>query len=83
MNTNTAYEPAARSSFDEQARPKDIQRSIDGKPLWRKAFLITFWVLQIIICIVGWGFGAFSLVVKSYSEDDKSQTALEYVYLYP
>ncbi|KEQ70841.1 hypothetical protein M436DRAFT_29068, partial [Aureobasidium namibiae CBS 147.97] len=43
---------------------------------WSKAFLITFWVLQIIICIVGWCFGAFGLVVKSYADDEDADTAL-------
>jgi hypothetical protein len=80
MNTDTAYQPAARSSFDEPARPRDIQRSTNGKPLWNKAFLITFWVLQIIICIVAWGFGAFGLVVKSYSDSEDADTALRYLY---
>jgi hypothetical protein len=82
MNTDTAYQPAARSSLDEPARPRDIQRSTNGKPLWNKAFLITFWVLQIIICIVAWGFGAFGLVVKSYSDSEDADTALRYLYPY-
>jgi len=78
LNTDTAYQPAARSSIEEQRPPRTIQRSFNGKPLWSKAFLITFWVLQIIICIIGWCFGAFGLVIKSYADDEDADTALRY-----
>ncbi|THY80107.1 hypothetical protein D6C95_09669 [Aureobasidium pullulans] len=36
---------------------------------WSYGFLITFWVLQILVCIVGWFFGAVALNVKSLFTD--------------
>jgi hypothetical protein len=80
LNTETAYQPAARSSFDEQRTPMDnIQRFSNGKRMWSKAFLITFWVLQLLICIVYWAFGAFYIYATSISESEDGDNALGYV----
>ena len=49
---------------------------------WSYGFLITFWVLQILVCIVGWFFGAVALTVKSLFTDhhnvEGAGRALEY-----
>jgi len=80
MNTDTAYQPAARSSFEEQRALRDIQRHLNGKPLWSKAFLITFWVLQLLICIVAWAFGAFYIYAIIALEHSSSDAALMYLF---
>ncbi|KAH0012850.1 hypothetical protein KCU78_g9486, partial [Aureobasidium melanogenum] len=53
-----------------QETPKNIQHTVSGLPVWSKAFHITFWVFQIIICVVGWGVGALALGTKSLLDDD-------------
>ncbi|THW00642.1 hypothetical protein D6D26_05584 [Aureobasidium pullulans] len=49
---------------------------------WSYGFLITFWVLQLLVCIVGWFFGAVALNVKSLFTDhhnvEGAGKALEY-----
>lgn len=79
MNTDTAYQPAARSSLEEQQRPRNMQTFINGKPIWSKAFLITFWVLQLLICIVGWAFGAFYIYAILRFDEQSSDAALMYL----
>jgi hypothetical protein len=80
LNTETAYQPAARSSFEEQRPPIDnIQRFSNGKRMWSKAFLITFWVLQLLICIVGWFFGAFYIYAIYSWDHDGTGSALRYL----
>lgn len=79
MNTDTAYQPAARSSLEERQRPRNIQTFINGKPIWSKAFLITFWVLQLLICIVGWAFGAFYIYAITAFDNQSSDAALMYL----
>ncbi|KAG9649475.1 hypothetical protein KCU64_g9428, partial [Aureobasidium melanogenum] len=64
------YRPTARTSEEVQETPKNIQRTVNGLPVWSKAFLITFWVFQILICVVGWGVGALALSAKSILDDD-------------
>ncbi|KAH0363241.1 hypothetical protein KCU65_g7479, partial [Aureobasidium melanogenum] len=64
------YRPTARTSEEVQETPKNIQHIVTELPVWSKAFLITFWVLQILICIVGWGVGALALGTKSLLHDD-------------
>ncbi|KAG9841227.1 hypothetical protein KCU98_g8573, partial [Aureobasidium melanogenum] len=64
------YRPTARTSEEVQETPKNIQHTVDGLPVWSKAFLITFWVFQFIICVVGWGVGALALGTKSILDDD-------------
>jgi hypothetical protein len=79
LNTDTAYQPAARSSLDEQRHPIDnIQRFSNGKRMWSKAFLITFWVLQLLICIVGWAFGGFYIYAISSWDHDSTGSAIRY-----
>jgi hypothetical protein len=83
LNTDTAYQPAARSSFDEQRHPIDnIQRFTNGKRMWSKAFLITFWVLQLLICIVGWAFGGFYVYAVTGFEHGESVSAIRYLSLH-
>lgn len=54
---------------------------------WSYGFLITFWVLQILVCIVGWFFGAVALNVKSLFTDhhnvEGAGRALEYAAFAP
>jgi hypothetical protein len=80
LNTETAYQPAARSSFDEQRTSMDnIQRFSNGKRMWSKPCLITFWVLQLLVCIVGWALGSFYAYGISISESEDGDIALAYV----
>ena len=79
LNTETAYQPAARSSIEEQRPARKTQQSFNGKPLWSKAFLITFWVLQILVCIVAWAFGAFYIYALSEFDNSSSDAALMYL----
>ncbi|KAH0341534.1 hypothetical protein KCU81_g6191, partial [Aureobasidium melanogenum] len=64
------YRPTARTSEEVQETPKNFQQTVTGLPAWSKAFLITFWVFQILICVVGWGVGALALGTKSLLHDD-------------
>ncbi|CAD0083937.1 unnamed protein product [Aureobasidium vineae] len=64
-----------------QALPK---YAINELPAWSKAFLIVFWIVQLIVCIVGWGIGACALGTESLLQDhatsysSKVQSALRY-----
>ncbi|KAK6002063.1 hypothetical protein QM012_001701 [Aureobasidium pullulans] len=63
------YRPTARTSSEAQEAPKNIQQPNNGVPVWSKAFLITFWTIQIIVCIIGWGVGGLALGTKSLLDD--------------
>lgn len=67
---NPEYRPTARTSEEGQETPKTNQQTVNGVPVWSKAFLITFWVFQLIICLVGWGVGALAFGTKSILDDD-------------
>ena len=69
MNIYPGYRPTARTSEEVQETPKNIQPSVNGVPVWSKAMLITCWVVQIIICIIGWGIGALALGTKRLLDD--------------
>jgi len=69
MNIYPGYRPTARTSEEVQETPKNMQPTADGVPVWSKAMLITFWVIQIIICIIGWGIGALALGTKRLLDD--------------
>ncbi|CAD0110366.1 unnamed protein product [Aureobasidium uvarum] len=60
------YRPTPNASSDMQALPK---YAINELPAWSKAFLIIFWIVQLIVCIVGWGIGAFALGTESLLQD--------------
>jgi hypothetical protein len=46
--------------------------------MWSKAFLITFWVLQLLICIVGWAFGGFYIYATTSWDHDGTGSAIRY-----
>lgn len=69
MNIYPGYRPTARTSEEVQETPKNMQPTADGVPVWSKAMLITFWVFQLIICIIGWGIGALALGTKRLLDD--------------
>ncbi|CAD0093701.1 unnamed protein product [Aureobasidium mustum] len=69
MNIYPGYRPTARTSEEVQETPKNMQPTTDGVPVWSKAMLITFWVFQLIICIIGWGIGALALGTKRLLDD--------------
>lgn len=80
------YRPSARTSEEVPETPKNNQQTVNGVPVWSKGFLITFWVIQIIVCIVGWGVGALALGTKSILDDGdypyshNVDVALRYIY---
>ncbi|KAI4721964.1 hypothetical protein E4T48_01895 [Aureobasidium sp. EXF-10727] len=60
------YRPNPQRFSDMQTLPK---YAINELPVWSKVFLVIFWIVQIIVCIIGWGVGAFALGTRSLLQD--------------